>query len=1415
MDLRCGQEALGRQAAQAGAAAQQDHEKLTELLQKQADKVAELLDRVQQDSQQSSTSLRAQIDQLKKEVEDGAARVSAVTSAVGDLGKDIASCGKDVAQSIDDAMLCRRDLQQATQRFDARIADVGDELHALDGSVAGRFARVEARVEAVAADGEQGERRSAEIVAALQSASDQSSSVFDKHRDEITARVEGLEKDSQASRDHVLSSFEALERQQADSSSTLALRVQELDQSTSRALETVRADIERNVSDTFAEHGERLAGTASQLRDGIEGSRAALEQSLVDADRAQQTRLERLDADLGGRMETVRASLEEQAMRVETEGRAVMAKVESDVVLLVDRKIGSLEQLLHEQNAAQDTKLGRATAELSASAQRARSELDASVTERLASQDARSKKSELEVHEHFEKQRLDMLRLQTEVKDSAAQVAGTAQHELETYSAGQERAFKDAQVSTAAAIDDAVSAAEARLTARLKSCDSRLTETSGSLSDAIQQARSDIDGSVRERISSLDSAMRSLETATRGDIDAAKTELQSQLAEFTSSQETKLSRAESDLSERLRDVESSSKAHTESLDAGLRRHVQEGLADAETAYTKIHSDLTIALDTKFSELQTSRENGQADISAAMSAKIESTQSVLAQAISASEQAFEQRCTGIEKASQQSVQASKEQLEATMVQQVAQLAGQAAQIESSMEKLIEETCTALDEHWSEQLAAQTKRVADFESAMVNSADATSATLKQQFNQAAVEQNTQLRHLVAQTNDLDLKLGDLKTHLAEQLGQIEEHHTSAAERCDGQDARMDKLDADLQSAALEPLEALGERVAQSQTEYEARFEELSSLLSKGGEEHEAVAQQAAENESQLSRLYTDMAEVVQSAQLTIEEQLNASTAAHDRRLTDAEQHLTGIAEKMDQFDAASAGLEATRTETAELCASMGSDIEAARAAFAAELAQHAAQSAEEVGHRLAELEASANTNLARISAHAEQLQSLSAQTQQDIQRQTGTIEEVRAQVEQTDTRVQDVERQVNQNVATSGQQYAQLLKASNGLTDQQARYESVLQATEAIVNRNNAAVEELNNRLTAVAEECAQTVDGALRAGQDASAATASEAHGHHLALSEEVSALQRAVGEAAQRLGDVEASINTSMARAHEQLQAQEQLKAQISESADHGKAQLDATAQASETRVLGVESRLENLATVLGQELQSAVASVREEMDSVLNPVDSRVTELEAAINTGVVRMTNTDARVAEVAANLEQSTLEAKSQIADVDKLLEAETSGVSAALREAARAQETASRALGEELRSLVEERIASAGDTSAAQIDRLSSELAELTGTTVPELDRAQASADALLKKLQAEVWAGTGGESAVEQQLGDLATRVAAAERDLRTRAPGSASASASASPEEEARLEGRVETLKATMSRTLEMLGRLRQEHGGA
>jgi len=157
----------------------------------------------------------------------------------------------------------------------------------------------------------------------------------------MTARVEGLEKDSQASRDHVLSSFEALERQQADSSSTLALRVQELDQSTSRALETVRADTERNVSDTFAEHGERLAGTASQLRDGIEGSRAALEQSLVDADRAQQTRLERLDADLGGRMETVRASLEEQAMRVETEGRAVMAKVESDVVLLVDRKIGA------------------------------------------------------------------------------------------------------------------------------------------------------------------------------------------------------------------------------------------------------------------------------------------------------------------------------------------------------------------------------------------------------------------------------------------------------------------------------------------------------------------------------------------------------------------------------------------------------------------------------------------------------------------------------------------------------------------------------------------------------------------------------------------------------------------------------------------------------------------------------------------------------------------------------------------------------------------------------------------------------------------------------------------------------------------------------------------------------------------
>jgi hypothetical protein len=338
--------------------------------------------------------------------------------------------------------------------------------------------------------------------------------------------------------------------------------------------------------------------------------------------------------------------------------------------------------------------------------------------------------------------------------------------------------------------------------------------------------------------------------------------------------------------------------------------------------------------------------------------------------------------------------------------------------------------------------------------------------------------------------------------------------------------------------------------------------------------------------------------------------------------------------------------------------------------------------------------------------------------------------------------------------------------------------------------------LRDSLGSITEEIMSAIDSTTKHLEDATSKVTADVAERHSSVLEELTAMQGFIEQADDRLGATEASINIFTEKASETSQVIEALRKALDDSADLSKAHLDATAQASETRILGVESRLESLATVLGQEVQGVIGTMRDEVESMLNPYEGRVTELEAAVNTGVVRSANTEARIDEVSSASAKRISEVKTQLDDVDRILEAQSNSVMAQLREVQDKADVASA----DLRSLVEARAEAAVAMHKEALARLQTEMIEVRTRVVPELGRQQASTDAQLKKLQSEVWQGS-----------------ATGQRTLQGKTTEYTTAASVPSPEESAgrlgQLEERTEALKGTVGRALEMLGRLRNEHG--
>lgn len=1383
-------DALVTRCTRTDAAVVQTKQELTAAQDRHLGKLENQVEKIRADSENATGKLSATLERVQRQGMDSAERIDAVNSTLGSLGADMSACGQDIAQSIEDSLLCRQELQHATQRFDARLNELGDELHSLDASLSSRLAQSEARAEAISADMEHGVAQNAEVAAGLQDAFDKHAEVADQRATEVAARLQNAENDRQMSRQEWVSAFEALEKKQSNDTDALTRRADEVDATVRRSLDEVRSESERRISESWSEQSDRLAGVSAQVSDAMDAMQGSLERQIDDKDAANRSSLERLTAESSSRIDAVRDSLEDQIARFGSEARTAMGKLESDLGLLVNRSMGTLEQQLHERSAAHDNNLSKTSSQLSTLIQTVRVDLEKIVVDRCSVQDGRIKQSEVDAHERLENQHLDIARLQAELNHSVTESVETATYELNSYIAAQERAAKDSRIATSNAIEDASSALEARMLERMRNSESRLVEAVSGISDDLQKTRDELDGTIREHMASLDSGMRALETAIHSEVDGARNELKAQVVDLGAEHDTKLGRSEAKFGDRLGTVEDELKSQLENLNAGLKRQLQEGLADAEAAHNKVRSDLVLELDNKCSALRREREQGDAQVSSMLATQIESAQSLLSQIIAETEKRLEERCTSVDESADHKATQVKNELEAIIGQQASQLAGQSAQLEADVGKLVEETCAALDEHWSGRMSDQMQRIAEFESAIVKSSDTMAAGLKQQISQVTAEQNTQLRHLVSQASDFDRQIEDLKTSVEGEWTVSEEKRQAAAAMSAEMDSRLAQLQSDVQTSVMETLSGLSSELSENQTEHGARLGQLEELVKATA--HATAGQHDDDMQSKLSQLYTDMSELVQTAQLTIEEQLNASVAAQDRRMSKTEDVVQAITVRVSQCEAAGIDFDSSLGQLSDAIGNVSN-----------ECAQHVAQNSFQLAQQLNDLEALVNANLAHMTEQGQQLKEVSAGMSEDIDRANealasrlaaaqNSLSELQSAFAETESRLRDLEGQLSLNADTVSKHYGQLAAAQNGLSEHVSNSLAMLHDSEASTNRNTAAVEELRSSLESTTEEIMRTIDSTAKHLQDATSEVAEDVAERHSSVVEQLTTMQSLLEGAVERVAAAEASINTSTEKASETSQAIEALHKAVDVAADLSKAQLDATAQASETRVLGVESRLESLATVLGQEVQGVVGTMRDEVEGMLNPYEGRMTELEAAVNTGVLRMANTEGRIDEILAGSAQAHLEIKAQLNDVDKVLEAQSNTVTTQLREAQRKADVAAA----DTRSLVEDRSQAAVATQKEALARLQAEMTEVRTRTVPELGRQQASTDAQLKKLQSEVRQGS--------LIGQSNT----------TRGATSTSVP---SPEEPTgrlgQLEQRTETLKGTVGKALEMLGRLRNEHG--
>jgi chromosome segregation ATPase len=1271
---------LSVKVAAVDAAGQHNFEHLQKQLHSKIEQTDGRIEQLVQDIEKGLSELRAAVDAIKQEASEGGSRIDGISAAVGDLGRDIAACGRDVSQSIQDVAQCQQRVQHFSMQFDEKLSQVDSDVQKLSTSTAGQLSAI---VDGAEADKVIVERRDQQIneqIYGLQSTLDHHIQAADRHQSAVATRMDESDQAFRSADSELRVALDSLSDLHRESSNANALRFEQIDKALKDQLAQSQADLRREAADYSREHGDRVKSVDTQLRELLEELRKAMEQGIARAIATGDERAVRFEQEVDTRFDNARNTVEQQMATSERQQESQVAQLDADIRGQIDRSVATVERQIADQGADHNAQIQKLGSDNRIDLQKLRASLENMVNDSSAAQEKTVRSLEAAVQEHVQRLKLDAQRAQTETQGSLSRMAELNEQRISDHAHAQIAAFEKLQSSTTRTIEEKTSKTEQVCSNMEKAS----TDRHATLATELRTVQSGLQAEIQELTKQEMSRSKALESALEANVDILRTELRTQIAEQAAQTSTKFGTLETELGDRIHDTDVAAASRLENASVSLKRHALEMTATSETAFRKSHADLVADIEAKFTSLtqdikktQLTQEDQNAQLSSTLGKSIEKTRLSLQEMLTKANEFSDQRF----KRTYEDTRAQIAVVQSEMGQKLTNIETQhselSVKLEKSVEKLVEDTCSALDEHWTDRLSEQTQRIADFESAVVSSVDATAENLKQQFDSAHAQQQARHDALASRATDLiEAVFPELQQRLADHTSQCDARYSSlqaeAAATTDrlsssvqqlsaqqqefaaAQESQMNVLDQKIQESIQVTGAEAAKQIADSRSEHEARTREISQLLeaqesrqaqymqssdkittdlrNENGvvraeftrqveeqrglidsiaETMESIAKQA---DSQLAKVYTDMDSTVQRAQLTVEEQLNASIAAQSRRLSEVDGTVSDATRRLDTV----------LTSCQDSIAQLQNHVAAEHGAMQEAFDRHVNQSNADLSAKIAEVEALTNTNLSRATEHAAALESVTAELNHTINEHVGALSakvddnhaamgNLQAHVQNIDSNTSEqveavrstLERQLNQSAAAYNEHFTLLEEITREQRKQLGKQDSAIADATAAVNQNIAAVAALEQRLAQMAAETERRSSSNATSESDLSArlATTQQAMG---TLSDEMRITSQTVAEDRQRVADLEASMNITIARHNEANMLLEQLDTALPML----RSQLD-------EHVLSVEQLAQATGTKLSSGVEAQVEQVKIAVSSMQGPQElqeRRISEVEAIL---------------------------------------------------------------------------------------------------------------------------------------------------------------------------------------------------------
>eukprot|EP01050_Picozoa_sp_SAG11_P013320 SAG11_NODE_1545_length_4715_cov_3.192158_2_plen_1023_part_00 len=716
---------------------------------------------------------QASQQQLSQDVTSNKHRLDRLNSTIQEVGRELSQNGVDLAHNVDGLAQHRQDLQQIAQKVDSQIASAAQQIQSTEASVNRKLLENDGRVDGLA--GTIAENSSKLI------------SLIESHRTRQSDELNAVSKDSQLIGGKLDTLVEKFTHHQSENSKAHELLRMHIDKSVTgsddrmkaraaeieRVISKARVDLEKNLSENLKDQSERSATTESRLYDSIKKTREHMEQQLSEVFSQHGSRLGRLEKEINARIQGTREGLEKQIRQQADQAKTMVTKVETEVGNLVSRSNVAVEQQLNEFKGHLQYELEKVETHHGTNLQRLRALLEQQVDDVSSSCETRIVRVETSIKDALEKQRLDMVRFQGNTNDSLSKANESVQQQLSDRSATIDRRIKQLEMANSASIEDTKTEIDVWATEKFKAGEAlaktMISGLDAKLMDASKSLEVRIDANIADAAAKAKHVAETLET----DIVALEAKLAKQVADAETVQGTKINEIEQNLGGRCTAIE----ARSDGTDAAIKTILDE------KATTDLEPDmLQKRLRTEFADAASRQEEKFEDMSRSLqdlNATLGATQGATHR-LETDAKDCHVRITALESTVKDGMHSIKETCELKVSESHTKMESNLKKLESDIEKVVEHTCTALDEHWTGTLSQQNGRIADFEAAIVLSVDKVSSGLKDELTEAESERLQRSNTVDERLSTMGLSLAGLQTQL--------EHFTVLDSTCNQLDDRV---------------------------------------------------------------------------------------------------------------------------------------------------------------------------------------------------------------------------------------------------------------------------------------------------------------------------------------------------------------------------------------------------------------------------------------------------------------------------------------------------------------------------------------------------------------------------------------------------------------------------------------------------